>query len=189
MSWMKPLWCWWWSEKLEEDLDEELRSHIEMRAEDFIKQGMTAEEARLAARRAFGNYTLLKEQTRDTWGFGFLETLWQDLRYGVRMLGRDPGFTIVAVLSLALVIGANSTVFSVMNAMLFQSLPFEEPNRLVRLSEIKVDQPDEWRSPTLPTFYEWSKQAQSFEQTALAAFSGLICYRWKIALIPVFVGL
>jgi putative ABC transport system permease protein len=98
-----------------------------------------------------------------------LESLLQDIRYGARILYRSPGFAAVAVLSLALVIAVNSTVFSVVNAMLFQPFPYEEPNRLVQLSEVRVDRPNRWRNPPLSTFIEWTKQAQSFEQMALAA--------------------
>ena len=154
---------------LDRELGEEIRIHLEMETEENIEAGMQPEEARQAAHRAFGNVTLVKENTREVWGFPALESFWQDLRYGVRMLGRSPGFTTVAVLSLALVIGANSTVFSVMNTILFQAFPFEEPNRLVQLSEIKVDQPNRRRWPTLSTFPEWSRQAQSFEEIALVA--------------------
>ncbi len=152
---------------LDRELEQEIRIHLEMETEENIQAGMQPEEARQAARRAFGNVALVKENTREVWGFPALESFWQDIRYGARQLGRSPGFTTVAVLSLALVIGANSTIFSVLNPILFHSFPFEEPNRVVVIREVKVSEPDRERDPTLSTFFEWGSQTQSFEQMAL----------------------
>ena len=111
---------------------------------------------------------MFNEHTREGWRFTWLERLWQDVRYGARMFGRSLGFSIVAVLSLALVIGANSTVFSVLNATLFQALPYEDPTRLVWVREIKIDQPARWRKPTHLIVSEWSERAESLEKVALA---------------------
>ncbi len=101
MSFFKRLRSFLWREKLDAELDDELQFHLGQRTQAFIDEGMTPREARHAARRAFGNVGSLKEETRDSWGFRLLETLWQDVRYGARMLVRNPGFAVVAVLTLA----------------------------------------------------------------------------------------
>ncbi len=122
-------------EDLEEELEEELRFHVEMQTKKNIESGMRPEEARYEALRRFGGVEQIKEECRDVWGVRTIETLWHDVRYGVRMLAKHPGFTTVAVLSLALGIGATSTIFSVLNAAVLRPLPFREPDRLVEIRE------------------------------------------------------
>lgn len=122
-----------WNRNLQQDLDDELRSHLEMKAEELEGQGMAPSEAAIEARRRFGNLTKTKENTRDLHMFTLLDTLWQDLRYGMRRLRHEPASSLAAILTLGLVIGANGTIFSVLEAILLRPLPFVDPTQLVLL--------------------------------------------------------
>src|SRR5258708_1993271 len=118
-------------DKVESDLDKELRFHIDMETENNVARGMSHAEARLKALREFGGVEKFKEECRDVRGGGLIESVLQDTRYGARILLRNPGFTVVAVLTLALGIGANTAIFSVIYGVLMRPLPYKDGNQLV----------------------------------------------------------
>jgi predicted permease len=147
------------------ELEEEIQAHLAMAARDRIERGDTPQSAELAARREFGNRTLIQETTREMWGWNSLERLWQDVRYALRGMRRTPGFTAVAVLSLALGIGANTAIFSLINTLMLRMLPVEHPGQLVELL---------FKAPGQDHFNAFSWQSYEHYREHNHVFSGLI---------------
>src|SRR6266513_74649 len=137
-----------------------------MASRERAARGQDKEEAEHAVRREFGNVGLVKEITRETWGWGSLDRLMQDLRFGVRLITKSPGFTAVAVLTLALGIGANTALFSVVNRVLLNPLPYPEPEQLVTLHESKPN--FEAGSISFPNFLDWRKQNTTFSMMGVS---------------------
>ena len=156
--------------RLERDLEEELQFHLAKRAEKNRALGLGAEDARVAARRRFGNVSLVKEDCRESWTFTWFETLWQDVRYAARILAKSPGFAAVVIFSLALGIGANTAVFSVMNAVLLHGLPYEHPEELVTIFATH-----QWGPETVPLadVATWKKANHVFADMGAVGFIGL----------------
>lgn len=152
------------NEPRELEFQTEMEEHVQLLAERYRRQGMTAEAALLAARRQFGNPTLLKEDLRTMQIIPAIEALRRDLTYAARMLRKNPGFAAAAVITLALGIGANTSIFSVCNAVLFKPLPYAEPDRIVMLSERL---PDGKPSNVAPAnFVDWRNGSHSFTDMA-----------------------
>ncbi len=166
MSWLHYFRRRYW----DRERSRELQAYLDIETDENIARGMTPEEARYAARRKLGNPTLIREEIYHMNSLGLLETLWQDLRYGARLLRLNPGFALVAILSLALGIGANTAIFQLLNAVLLRTLPVENPQKL---AEIRISNVTELRgstnSPyafaTYPLWKQIRKQQQAFSGT------------------------
>ncbi len=159
----------WQIKKRDADLERELRSDLELEEEEQREQGLSPDEARFAARRAFGNATLIREQTHEVWGLAGLERLWQNVRYAIRQLPRSPGFSLVTVLTLALGIGATTAIFTLVYDVMLRPLPFAQSQQLVNIEEIAA----EWSNvyPTFPVsanhFTFWRRHNRSFDSMAI----------------------
>jgi predicted permease len=153
-------------QKLDADLDEELGAHIDLAIEENLKRGMSERQARRAALREFGGVTQTKEAYRMQRGLPFLETLFQDLRYSLRQLRKSPGFALTAVLTLALGIGANTAIFSVVKAVLLAPLPYKDPSRIVAVWTTNPAKGGEPLPSTPAGFAIWKQRSNSFEDLA-----------------------
>ena len=152
--------------RVESELDEEVRSHLEMLTEENIRAGMPAQEARRAAQIELGGIDQLKEQVHQVQAGSCLHSIASDWRYGIRQLRKNPGFAAVAILTLALGIGANTALFSVVNGVLINPLPYPHPEELISLSQ-KLP-PFEQFAISYPDFLDWGRMNRTFQ--ALAAY-------------------
>src|SRR5581483_5100479 len=153
----------------DDELDEEMRSHIEMLADEYVRRGMNPQEAKRAARRSFGGIDQTKESYRSQRSLPMVETFMQDFRYAFRMLTKNVGFSLVAIIALALGIGANTAIFSVINAVMLRPLPFKDPNQLFALYERNPKVGYDQNNPSIPDMIDWRNQSDVFDGLAMTA--------------------
>jgi putative ABC transport system permease protein len=161
---------WWQIRKRGADLERELRYDLELEEEEQREKGLSAEEARYAARRAFGNPTLIREQTHEAWGTAQFECFWQDVHYALRQMSRSLGFTLVAVLTMALGIAATTTMFTVVYSTLLRSLPYPQSERIVAIHDTRIAGRSAGGLMTGPRFYDIEARNRSFSSLALFYF-------------------
>jgi putative ABC transport system permease protein len=154
--------------RMERDIERDIREHIEIETHDNIGRGMSPADARNAALRKFGNAARIAEDTRAVWRWMWADRLWQDMRYALRTLRRNPGFAAVAILTLALGIGTNTAVFSVVSAVLIKPLPYPDADRILWLAN--YNQRYKFEASSAPDYWDW-REAQSFE--AMAGYNTL----------------
>src|SRR5215467_4850666 len=169
MSWKK----FFRRSRWDDERSRELSSYLEIEIEENVRRGMSRDDAATAAHRKLGNATLVREEIYRMNSLGFLETLWQDIRYGARMLMKNPGFTLVAVLTLALGIGANTAIFSMVDWLVFQKLPVPDPNTLIYLGFVQGGALHNDVQFSYPEYQEISQECGAeFNGMAAAAFGG-----------------
>src|SRR4029077_20440926 len=156
--------------QVSQELDEELNGFLEMAAEEKMKQGMSRKDALRAVRLERGNLEASKEVVRSAGWESFVETCWQDLRFAARVLRKNPSFTAVAVLTLALGIGANTAIFSVVNAVLLRPLPYKDSDQLVQLIEHDQKRGVDFDWVSFPNFHDWAEQGKTFQYMAAYKF-------------------
>src|SRR6202171_5129116 len=162
MNWFKQLFS---RRRLYNDLSEEIQEHIKEKIEELVASASARKDAAAATRREFGNLTLVHEDSREVWRWPSIENFLADIRYGLRMLRKNPGFTAVAVLTLALGIGATTAIFTVVNTVLLHSLPYPDSERIVNISRFGV-------GSSVPMFTYWAQNNPGFEE--LAAYTSAI---------------
>jgi hypothetical protein len=161
MTWWQRLWQ---RNRMEEQLEKEMRFHIDQHTDDLIAQGHDPAVARRQARLALGGPEQVKEQCRDARGTRWLEDLWQDLRYAARTLRQSPGFTAVGAVTLALGIGASTAIFSAVNPILFEPLPYPHARRIMMIWDIFQGARSD---VTFHTYRELTARSRSFDGTAV----------------------
>src|SRR5262245_19031287 len=161
MGWLKQLLS---RRRRYDELAESIREHLEEKIDDLMEEGLSREEATRRARREFGNATLIEERSREVWQWPRLETFFQDLRFGARMFLKKPGFTLIALITLAIGIGANTAIFSVVNAALLKPLSYKDPDRLVFLWSARPNGARDGLS--FQEFNEFKEQSEVFERLA-----------------------
>ena len=154
--------------RMERDLADEIALHLEEKVDALMAEGMTRPAAVAAARRAFGSVTLVREVSRDVWRWRAVHDLASDVRYAIRQLRRTPSFAAAAILTLAIGIGANSAIFSVVNAVVFRPLPFRQPASLVSVESMSVRGTPRPTSLSYFTFFEFRRAG---------VFDRIVCYR------------
>src|SRR5690348_9121440 len=159
----------WWKRGQARELDEEIQSHLAMAAREREARGAAPDAARTESRREFGNVLLVQETTRDMWGWAWLERFAQDLRFGLRMLTKAPAFTIVAVLTLGLGIGANAAIFSVVYGVLLRPLAYRDAGRIALVFMNFSPQNSPRGNLSLADYFDWKAQNRSFDAIGLYA--------------------
>jgi putative ABC transport system permease protein len=163
--WLQP---WRARRELEEDLARELETHLAIARDEQQERGLSATDARLAARKQFGNVTYVREEMREMWGWMWLERIVQDVRYALRMMQKSPGFAAIAVFTLAIGIGANTAIFSVVDHLFFRPFPFRDPDRLSAVHEVvRFGGATRAIPVNLAHFQEWRRSWQSVEDVAV----------------------
>jgi predicted permease len=156
--------------RFDSDLEEEMRLHRQLREQEEIEGGLSPKEAHYAAQRRFGNDLVLREEIRDMWGWNWFEDTMQDIRYGLRMFLKSPGLAALAIVILGLGVGANTAVFSVVNAVLLRPLAYRDPDRIVTLTNPSTTGEATTalavKLVSIPNFQDWHDQSSSFEAMA-----------------------
>jgi predicted permease len=159
MKWLKQIFS---RRSFYHDLSDELQQHLEEKIEELVAAGMPKKEATAAARREFGNVTQVEHESREVWRWPSTEDFLMDIRFGMRMLRKNPGFATVAVLTLALGIGANTALFSVIDAVLLRPLPFHDPGRVVAVHSVDLKDATHGGEISYPAFLDWRSRTRSF---------------------------
>ena len=171
-AFLRRLSAWFRRDRLDDQVRDEVSLHIELRRQQLIADGMDPHDADAAARRMFGNVTAIREEARSFWSTALLDNLWQDVRYGLRQLAKSRGFSLIAILSLAVGMGASTVVFSFTNAMLLRPLPVEDPSRLLQVFTSNSSG-SRYGSTSYPDFENVRSRAVDV-QARRAVFSGVV---------------
>src|ERR1044072_4305161 len=161
-------------DQLESEVEEELRFHLAMRTAENIRRGMSEAEARAEARRQFGNVNLIKDRWRDVIGGGLLETLWQDVRFAVRVLRADRTFSVVAVVVLAFTICVNTAVFTLIDGVALRPLPFVAPERIMAIWSGATLRPEAKYTLSHPDFRDLQSENRTFDSVAAFYSTGIV---------------